>query len=71
MAFTQDDLDALDESIASGELTVRVNGREVTYRSMKDLLQAKRHIGQVMAKQAGRRHNPLSGIVTVGDRGVR
>ncbi|MCF2827080.1 MULTISPECIES: phage head-tail joining protein [unclassified Pseudoalteromonas] len=71
MAFTQDDLDALDEAIASGELTVKINGREVTYRSMTELLHAKRYIGRVMAKRAGRRRSPLTGIVTVGDRGIR
>ncbi|ELP3316094.1 hypothetical protein R1W15_004298 [Vibrio fluvialis] len=71
MAFTQDDLDALDEAIASGELTVKINGREVTYRSMAELLQAKRYIGRIMAKRAGRRRSPLAGIVTVGDRGIR
>lgn len=70
MAFTKDDLDALDEAIASGESTVKINGREVTYRSMSDLLLAKRHIARILSKQAGRRSNPLSGIVTVGDRGI-
>lgn len=41
MAFTQTDLDAIDAAIASGELTVKSNGREVTYRSMSDLLKAR------------------------------
>ncbi|WP_411393334.1 phage head-tail joining protein [Vibrio parahaemolyticus] len=36
MAFTKDDIDALDEAIASGELTVKIDGREVTYRSLND-----------------------------------
>jgi hypothetical protein len=34
MAFTTSDLDAINAAIASGELTVRHNGREVTYRSI-------------------------------------
>lgn len=41
MAFTQTDLDAVNSAIASGELTVKHNGREVTYRSMEDLLKAR------------------------------
>lgn len=44
MAYTSTDLDAINAAIASGELTVKSNGREVTYRSMTDLLKAKRTI---------------------------
>lgn len=44
MAFTSTELDAINAAIASGELTVRHNGREVTYRSLDDLLKAKRTI---------------------------
>jgi hypothetical protein len=44
MAFTSSDLDAINAAIATGELTVEYNGRRVTYRSMADLLQAKRVI---------------------------
>jgi hypothetical protein len=44
MAYTSTDLDAINAAIASGELTVRHNGREVTYRSIDDLLKAKRTI---------------------------
>jgi hypothetical protein len=44
MAFTSTDLDAVNAAIASGELTVRHNGREVTYRSVDELLKAKRTI---------------------------
>lgn len=41
MAFTSDDLNNIHAAIASGELTVRVQGREVTYRSLSDLERAK------------------------------
>lgn len=42
MAFTVDDLAAVDAAIASGELTVRAeNGRMVTMRSMAELLEAR------------------------------
>lgn len=42
MALTQTDLDAIDAAIASGELSVRdKDGRQITYRSMGELLQAR------------------------------
>lgn len=41
MAFTSDDLANIDAAIASGELTVSVQGRTVTYRSMAELERAK------------------------------
>ncbi|MGY4027857.1 phage head-tail joining protein [Aeromonas rivuli] len=71
MAFTQDDVNALDEAIASGELTVRIDGREVQYRSIDDLLKAKRHIVRLMARRAGARSSPLAGVRTCVDRGIR
>ena len=51
MAFTPQDLAALDAAIASGELTIRANGREVTYRSLSDLLQARTLIANAIAAQ--------------------
>jgi hypothetical protein len=44
MAYSTTDLDAINAAIASGELTVKHNGREITYRSLDDLLKAKRTI---------------------------
>src|SRR5450830_1755180 len=38
MAFDQTQLDALDAAIASGELTVKYNGKEITYRSINELV---------------------------------
>ena len=39
MAWTQSDLDALEEAMASGEMTVRSpDGRLVTYQSLSDML---------------------------------
>lgn len=55
MAFSQTDLDAVNAAIASGELTVRHNGREVTYRSIDDLQKAKRTIEAELATQSGLR----------------
>lgn len=54
MAFTTDDLAAIDAAIASGELTVSHNGRTVTYRSMSDLLRARQTIqAEIAAAQSG------------------
>lgn len=52
MSLTSTHLDAINEAIASGELTVKHNGREITYRSMDDLLQAKRTIEAEIAANA-------------------
>lgn len=54
MAFTAQDLEAIDRAIASGELTVRMdNGRMVTMRAMSELLQARATIlAGVAAAQA-------------------
>jgi hypothetical protein len=37
MAFTQNDLAAIDTALATGELTVEVGGIRVTYQSAEDL----------------------------------
>lgn len=51
MSFTSADLSAIHAAIASGELTVSVQGRTVTYRSMDDLLKAKTTIESTLASQ--------------------
>ncbi|MET3431442.1 hypothetical protein ABIC71_000920 [Herbaspirillum seropedicae] len=45
MAFDQTQLDALDAAIASGELTVKYNGKEITYRSINELVRARNIVG--------------------------
>ena len=52
MAFTPQDLQAIDAAIASGEMTVSSNGREVTYRSQADLFKAREAISAALAAQA-------------------
>ena len=53
MAFTQNDLSAIDSAIASGELTVRTaDGKLVTLRTMAELLQARSTITAALAHQA-------------------
>ena len=49
MAYTTTHLSAIEAAIATGELTVTVDGRSVTYRSVGDLLKAKRDIEASLA----------------------
>lgn len=46
MAFTVEQLNSIDDAIASGKLKVAFNGREVVYRSMSDLKSARDLIRQ-------------------------
>jgi hypothetical protein len=41
MAFSQTDLDAIESAIALGELTVEIDGKRVTYRSIDELVKAR------------------------------
>lgn len=42
MALTQTDLDSINAAIASGELSIRSSdGKQVTYRSIDELLKAR------------------------------
>lgn len=54
MAFTQQDLDRLDQALASGELSVSQNGRTVTYRSVADLKSARDTVQQELQVQQGK-----------------
>ena len=53
MAWTQQQLDAIEAAIASGELTVRFGDRMVTYRSMDELLRARDVIRDGLSQQSG------------------
>lgn len=54
MAYTQSDLDAIKAAIASGNLTVKINDRLVTYRSLDDLFRIKDLIeGEVNTSTSG------------------
>lgn len=55
MAFTQTDLDNINAAIATGEMTVEVNGRRVVYRSIADLKDARALIKDELAAA-----NPVS-----------
>lgn len=52
MAFTQTDLDNINTAIATGELSVEVNGRKVQYRNMDDLMKARSVISSDLASAA-------------------
>lgn len=49
MAWTTDDLAAIDEAIASGQLTIEQGDRKMTYRSMAELMQARSMIADSLA----------------------
>lgn len=51
MAVSQQDIDALNAAIASGERMVVLNGQSVTYRSIGDLIQARNDLRNEMAIQ--------------------
>ncbi len=55
MSLTQTDLDALDKAIAGAELTVTVDGKSVTYRSINELKRAREHVCGVIATASGKR----------------
>jgi hypothetical protein len=46
--WTQTDLDNVTAAIASGALSVEIDGQRVTYRSMNDLILAKNVIEQFL-----------------------
>lgn len=53
MAVTQQQIDDLDNAIASGERVVVLNGQSVTYRSIDDLIKARDDLENRMKTQAG------------------
>jgi hypothetical protein len=54
MAYQTADLQALDAAIATGELSVQVDGRRIQYRSIEELLKARAHVAsQISSASAG------------------
>ncbi len=69
MAFTSDDLDAINDAIATGELLVQfADGKRVQYRSISDLIRAKQHIESSISSSAGMR--PRRGVRVNVNKGV-
>lgn len=67
MAFTTADLDALDRAISSGELRVRLNDREVTYRSTEELLSARVYISTQLATASTAKQYPRHQLADFSD----
>ena len=53
MAYTQSHLDALQEALASGTLTVTFEGRSMTYRSVQELQRAISVVQSSLNQQSG------------------
>jgi len=65
MAFTQDDLDAIDQALISGELEVSYQDRKVRYRSVRELKEMRLLISKSM------NNKPRPGLYRVElDRGL-
>jgi cobalamin biosynthesis protein CbiG len=52
MAFTSADLDAIDRAIAMGESLVRIDDKEIRYRSVDDMLRARAAIQEAVNASA-------------------
>lgn len=65
MAFTQTDLDNINAAVATGELSVEVNGRKVVYRNMDDLIKARNIIQAELAGAAAGATTPRRGSYQV------
>lgn len=52
MALSQDNLDAIDAAIASGQLRLTFDGRTVEYRSIDDLIKARAHVARIVSGAA-------------------
>ncbi|WP_408022106.1 phage head-tail joining protein [Spartinivicinus ruber] len=68
MSFTTDDLHNINSAIACGELRVKINGREIEYRSINELKTARKLILNELGGK--KRADPLKGVQTVLSRGV-
>lgn len=55
MAVTQAQLDALDDAIASGALSVSHNGKTVTYRSLEEMREVRAILVAQLTPAASRR----------------
>ena len=53
MAYTQSDLDAIKQAIASGELEVAYSDKKIKYRSIYELKQAQALIEKELTEASG------------------
>ena len=66
MAYTEEQVRALREALASGVLTVSYDGKSVTYRSVDEIKTALTEIENTRAREAGRQ---VRQIRIVGNKG--
>lgn len=60
MAFTLNQLNALEAAIGSGELSVKYDGKEVQYRNIGDLIKARNMVKSELAAAGQLAALPLS-----------
>lgn len=65
MSFTPTDLQNINAAIATGELSVEVNGRKVVYRNMDDLIKARNLMQADMAASSAPASVPRRGSFQV------
>jgi hypothetical protein len=53
MAFTQQNLDAIEAAISAGTLTVEYNGKRITYQSTADLMRVRNLIKSDLESRSG------------------
>lgn len=51
MAVSQSDIDALDSALATGERQVMIGAKQITYRSISELLAARDYMKRELALQ--------------------
>lgn len=60
MAFTQTQLDVLDAAIAEGVLTVKYQDRQVTFRSLDEMVRTRKMMADSLKTTAtSTRENPM------------
>lgn len=72
MAFTQAQLDALDDVISGGELRVQYSDKAVQYRSLDEMLKLRKLMAAEIAGTAGTNLSALGGrrVTTYYDKGL-
>jgi hypothetical protein len=68
MAYTQEDLDNVRETIAAGELETFISGKRVVYRSLAELERIEAKIETAMATEDNKR--PIRGVRVNVSKGV-
>jgi hypothetical protein len=67
MAYTQDDLDALDQRIATGELSWAIDGRRTEYRSLEEMMTLRAFIARQLEAASTRAPRPRYQVAVFAD----